>query len=166
MNCSAGYVCGVSSPVANQTACGSGRYSMSGWSSCVNCDPGLYSDVTARQTLCSEPCPSGSYCPAGSALPLSCPAGVYGNATMLTTPSCTSSCTPGGYCPTGSSFPIPCPQGTLPVLAGRMLPGCGPSLALSCRIQESLKLLVTSLIYRNCGFFRRRTLRKYIWSQF
>ncbi|ETV67019.1 hypothetical protein, variant 1 [Aphanomyces astaci] len=53
-----------------------------------------------------SPCPKGSYCKHNQVFP--CPAGVYGNATQLSTVSCSGLC-PGGFvCPVGTIEPIPC----------------------------------------------------------
>ncbi|OQR95945.1 hypothetical protein THRCLA_22041 [Thraustotheca clavata] len=77
---------------------------------------------------CSErlPCPPGSYCRNNQVQ--SCPPGVYGNKSELSTPHCSGLCPSGHYCPRGTIIPLPCgspevycPLGsvtTIPVPAG------------------------------------------------
>jgi hypothetical protein len=50
------------------------------------------------------PCPTGMYCQLG--ILQQCPAGTYGNTSMLATPFCSGPCEPGYFCPPGSISPV------------------------------------------------------------
>ena len=59
---------------------------------------------------------SASYCPGtGDGGLYTCPAGVYGNASGLTSRACSGNCAPGYYCPPGSSSPTAVPCGNVSV---------------------------------------------------
>ena len=70
-SCTAGWVCPAGSTNSSVTACGVGRYSLTGASSCIDCPAGQFGAGTALSTaICSGACTPGSYCPAGSVTPV------------------------------------------------------------------------------------------------
>eukprot|EP00750_Incisomonas_marina_P004846 INCI13503.2.p1 GENE.INCI13503.2~~INCI13503.2.p1 ORF type:complete len:1461 (+),score=200.99 INCI13503.2:175-4557(+) len=57
-------------------------------------------------------CEPGHYCPDSLGIMLTCPPGVYGSSTGLSTSECDAECGPGQYCPEASTRPTLCPAGT------------------------------------------------------
>lgn len=93
------------------------------------CSEGYYCPAGSVNST-AVPCPAGSYCPTGSAVPTLCPAGTYGNTTMLKTALCSGPCPAGTSCPPGTinATPGSCPAGyACPSLAG--IVGSRPSTA-------------------------------------
>ena len=75
---------------------------------------------SALRYVFDDPCPLGAYCPSPTAV-LPCPAGTFGGALGLATPSCSGPCAGGFFCPQGSTSPTAaeCPAGaTCPPGAG------------------------------------------------
>ena len=113
--CRSGYFCPPGSVSDTEHACGGvDRYCPPGSDSPSYVPDGFvsgpsYVNETIRSTI--ESCPLGFYCTGGESHP--CPAGTFGNSTVLTSPSCSGLCPIGFYCPEGTSQPdsYPCPSG-------------------------------------------------------
>ena len=114
-SCRSGYFCPPGSVSDTEHECGGvDRYCPPGSDSPSYVPDGFvsgpsYVNETIRSTI--ESCPLGFYCTGGESRP--CPAGSFGNSTVLTSPSCSSQCPIGFYCPEGTSQPdsYPCPSG-------------------------------------------------------
>ena len=83
------------------TACGDGRYSAAGASSCSNISAGCYG--TSASSACPAKCPAGKWSAAGASSCSNCNAGRYGSTEGLTAATCTGACSAGYYCPAGST---------------------------------------------------------------
>ena len=113
--CRSGYFCPPGSVSDTEHECGGvDRYCPPGSDSPSYVPDGFvsgpsYVNETIRSTI--ESCPLGFYCTGGESRP--CPAGSFGNSTVLTSPSCSGLCPIGFYCPEGTSQPdsYPCPSG-------------------------------------------------------
>ena len=114
-SCRSGYFCPPGSVSDTEHECGGvDRYCPPGSDSPSYVPDGFvsgpsYVNETIRSTI--ESCPLGFYCTGGESRP--CPAGSFGNSTVLTSPSCSGLCPIGFYCPEGTSQPdsYPCPSG-------------------------------------------------------
>ncbi len=104
--CDAGYFCRPGSSTSNPQACGGAAvYCPAGSGLPLQVAPGYFSTggTSAATRTATSVCVSGSnYCP-GDGLMYSCPVGVYGNVSGLSSPSCSGPCEAGYFCDTGSS---------------------------------------------------------------
>ncbi|MBP3340855.1 MAG: hypothetical protein J6L47_04300 [Alphaproteobacteria bacterium] len=89
--CSAGNYC--SSGVSY--ACGAGKYSSAGASSCSSISAGCYG--TSATSACPASCAKGYYSTGGASACTACPAGTYGSTTGLTSAACSGKCAAGYY---------------------------------------------------------------------
>ncbi len=123
------YMCppGSTTPIASQ--CPSGRYSLSGASTCSACAAGTFGVAAAMTSvICTGLCPVGQFSTAGSTTCSACPAGSFGNSTGLTTSACSGYCPPGYACPMGSTAITMCPAGQYSGAAAATCSLCGPGL--------------------------------------
>jgi DNA-binding beta-propeller fold protein YncE len=134
--CAAGSFSGAGAAFC--TACPGGKYgSTAGATACLgNCTAGAACPGGATTFAGAGACPAGSYCAAG-APPTPCPAGVYGNASGLSSPACSGPCdaAPGAYCPPGSASPsstAPCPAGSFCVGGGAAPAPCSAPAGFYC----------------------------------
>lgn len=102
----AGYFCEPGSSRSNPQACGGAAvYCPAGSGLPLQVVPGNFSTggTSAASRTGTSVCVSGSnYCP-GDGLMYSCPVGVYGNVSGLSSPSCSGPCEAGYFCDTGST---------------------------------------------------------------
>ena len=114
--CSAGYFCPPGSTSSEQNMCGGANfYCPLSSSAPIPISLGYFSVSSlndSKRATSEIPCAPGYYCVNGIAY--LCPAGSFGQTSMLSSPSCSGLCAKGFYCPAGStsSMQIPCPAGT------------------------------------------------------
>ncbi len=109
--CAAGYFCPPASTSATQFECpDSSVYCPAASESPRSVTAGYFSYPVGHGAIQQNVCPeSGSYCLFG--VKYACPAGSYGNSTMLSTPACTSLCDAGCACASASSSSCRAPCG-------------------------------------------------------
>jgi hypothetical protein len=114
-SCSAGYYCPAGSISATAFACGNNTvYCPAGAAAPLNVGVGNYSVGVSASTRDSQSvCAAGSYCSGG--VSTSCPSGVYGNTSGLSSAACSGLCLAGYYCPLGTNQPTTLPCGNVSV---------------------------------------------------
>ncbi len=144
--CPAGYACPPGSVAPS--LCGTGQFSVGAVGACAACPKGVYGITDGLTTsLCTGPCPAGTYCPPSTAVPFLCPIakyssegqglctpcalGYFSNSTGATTFECSGVCEApaGSYCDQGALTPTgaPCAGGRYSSVPGMATAAClGP----------------------------------------
>ena len=121
-------LCAAGSTTAQQQACGgSGVYCPAGSTAPIAVQPGYFTmggtpSTRTTAALCPSPADAGSggvavYC-TGDGYNTTCPPGVYGNHSGMSTEACDGPCAAGYYCPAGSvsAMEVPCGDPSVYVL--------------------------------------------------
>ncbi|KAG5176571.1 hypothetical protein JKP88DRAFT_242363 [Tribonema minus] len=147
--CVAGYFCPRGSHSAKQEECGGdGVYCPAGSAAPLPVGAGWHSTGgTANTRTGREICPVGHYC-TGNGSARTCPAGVYGADTGLTTAACSGACPPGLFCSFGAVQGVPCPAGRYGSPVGGM---AGETCAGACAPGHFCPAGSTSATAEPCG---------------